>query len=244
MKAYALIRETFRRKASIRIVHASWLGIYATIFLFPLPPEAWHWGPFLFGWSGCLLPLLLSEGIFGDDIASGRIRLVVTEPVRPSELYLYRLLGLSLQGLAHFLAVGGSILLLHHFTGRGDIGHFGLWLLVSWLIFNTWAALSTSLSVVLRRAHNSMLLFVITVGVFLLLSLLTSFFPKSMGVNVLHAVVRYTCPPVELLGSTASGKFSLLQGLGSATCSLVLTALYGAAGIILLDRREFKYIAD
>ncbi len=244
MKAYVLITETFRRKASIRIVHASWFGIYGTIFLFPFTPETWHWGPFLFGWAGCLLPLLLSEGIFGDDIASGRIRLLVTEPIRPRELYFWRFLGLSLQAAVHIWLAGALILLLQRLTGRGSVDRFVVWILASWLLFNVWSAVSTSLSVVLRRAHNSMILFVATVGVFLSLSLLTSFFPKSTGVQVLREVVRYTCPPAELLGSTAAGKFSLLQGLGSVVHSVMLTALYGAAGIVLLGRREFKFVAD
>jgi ABC-type transport system involved in multi-copper enzyme maturation permease subunit len=244
VKAYELMTETFRRKASIRIVHASWLGIYATIFLFPFGPEMWHWGPFLFGWSGCLLPLLLSEGIFGDDIASGRIRLLVTEPIRPRELYFWRFLGLSLQAAIHIWLVGALILLLQRLTGRGSVDRFVVWMLAAWLLFNVWAALSTSLSVVLRRAHNSMILFIVTAGVFLVLSMLTSFFPKSTGVHVLLGVVRYTCPPVELLGSTAAGKFGLWQGLGSVTYSVMLTALYGMAGIVLLGRREFKYVAD
>jgi hypothetical protein len=244
MKAYAIIAETFRHKASIRIVHASWLGIYAMIFLFPFPPEAWNWGPFVFGWSGCLLPLLLSEGIFGDDIASGRIRLLVTEPIRPVELYGYRFVGLSLQGAVHFLAVGAVILPLHQLTGRGSVEHFVAWVLAAWLLFNAWAALSTSLSVVLRRAHNSMLLFILTVAVFFLLSLLTSFFPQSIGVKVLLGITRYTCPPVELLGSMALGKLGPWWGFGSITLSLILTALYGLAGVVLLGRREFKYVAD
>jgi ABC-type transport system involved in multi-copper enzyme maturation permease subunit len=244
VKAYALILETFRRKASIRLVHLSWLGIYAVIFLIPMPPEGWHWGMFLFGWSGCLLPLLLSEGILGDDIASGRIRLLVTEPLRPWELYLYRFLGLSLQAALHILLAGALILLLHRLTGRGSVGHFAGFMLVTWLLFNVWAALSTSLSVVFKRAHNSMLLFIVTAAVFFLLSMLMSFFPKSAAVHVLLRVVRYTCPPVELLGSTASGVFSLLPGLGSIAHSLLLTILYGAAGILLLGRREFKFVAD
>lgn len=244
MKAYALITETFLRKGSVRFVHLSWLGIYAAIFLIPMPPEAWQWGPFVFGWSGCLLPLLLSEGIFGDDIASGRIRLLVTEPIRPAELYIYRFLGLSLQGAVHFLAVGGLVLLLHRLTHRGSVDHFMVWVLAGWLLFNTWAALSTSLSVVLKRAHNSMLLFIVTAAVFFLVSVLTSFFPKSIAVEMLLGVVRYTCPPVELLVKTVIGKFGLWQGLGSITYSLALTVLYGAAGIVLLGRREFKYVAD
>ena len=136
------------------------------------------------------------------------------------------------------------ILLLHRLTGRGSVDHFPAWVLAGWLLFNTWAALSTSLSVVLKRAHNSMLLFIVTAAVFFLVSMLTSFFPKSIAVEILLGVVRFTCPPVELLVKTAIGKFGLWQGLGSITYSLVLTVLYGAAGIVLLGKREFKYVAD
>jgi ABC-type transport system involved in multi-copper enzyme maturation permease subunit len=244
MKAYALISETFRRKASIRIVHLAWLAIYALIFLFPFTPEIWYWGPFPFGWGGCLLPLMLSEGIFGDDIASGRIRLLVTEPIRPSELYGYRCLGLSLQGAVHLLAAGALILLLHSLTGRGSIKHFAAWLFASWLIFNAWTALSTSLSVVFKRAHNSMLLFVVTAAVIFMLSFLTSFFPRSPGVHALLGVLRYTGPPVELLVKTGSGQCSLLQGMGNIAHSLILTAFYGMVGVMLLSRREFKGATD
>ncbi|MBM4027080.1 MAG: hypothetical protein FJ280_17000 [Planctomycetes bacterium] len=244
VKAYALITETSRRRASIRLVHLSWLGTYAMIFLIPMPPEAWRWGAFLFGWSGCLLPLLLSDGIFGDDVASGRIRLLVTEPIRSWELYLYRFLGLSLQAALHILLAGALILLLHGLSGRGSVDRFGVWMLASWLIFNAWTALSTSLSVVVRRSHNSMLLFITAALVFLVLSFLLSFFPENPGTKAYLAVLRYTCPPVELLGKIGVGKCSLPAGVANVACSLTLTALYGAVGIVLLGRREFKFVVD
>ncbi len=244
MKAYAMVRETFLRKRSIRLVHLSWLGTYALIFLIPFPPETWHWGAFLFGWSGCLLPLLLSEGILGDDIASGRICLLVTEPIRPVELYGYRLLGLSLQGAAHLLAVGALILLLHQLTGRGSVDHLVPWMLATWLIFNTWTALSTSLSVVLRRAHNSMLLFIVTVAAFFVVSTLQALFPKSGAAQVLLGALRYVGPPVELLAKVGLGQCSLWRGFANISHSLLLTALYGTAGIILLGRREFMAARD
>ena len=158
MKAHALIAETFLRKRSILLVHLAWLGGYAPLFLIPFPPGTWQWGGFLFGWSGCALALVLSSGIFGNDIASGRIRLLVTEPVRLWELYLYRFLGQSLQAAVHLLLAGALVLLLHGLTGRGEIDRFVLWLLASWLIFNAWAALSTSVSVVVSRENNSLLL--------------------------------------------------------------------------------------
>ncbi len=244
MKAYALMVETFLRKPGIRVVHLSWLGVYPLLFLFPLAPEVWRWGAFLFGWSGCLLPLLLSEGILGDDIASGRIRLLVTEPIRPVELYLYRFLGLSLQGAAHLLAAGAVILLLHALTGGGSIEHFAAWMLASWLIFNAWTAMLTSLSVVAKRAHNSMLAFVGFCLVFCVLSFLMTSFPESRGTKIYLAVLRYTGPPVELLLQVGAGMCSLARGLGHVGYSLLLTVLYGAIGIVLLSRREFKCATD
>jgi ABC-type transport system involved in multi-copper enzyme maturation permease subunit len=244
VKAYELIMETFRRRANIRLVHLSWFGTYALLFLIPMPPEAWLWGAFLFAWSGCLLPLLLSDGIFGDDIASGRIRLLVTEPIRTWELYLYRFLGLSLQAAVHLWLAGALILLLQRLTGHGSADHFAVWMLASWLLFNVWAALSTSLSVVLRRSHNSMFLFIITAGFFLVASFLIAFFPENPGTRAYLAALRYTGPPVELLSKMGLGKAGLCGSVASVAHSLLLTALYGAAGIVLLSRREFKYVAD
>jgi len=244
MKAYVLISETFLRKTSLRLVHLGWLLAYPLIFLMPSLPETWQWGGLVFAWSGCLLPLILSAGIFGDDIASGRIRLVATEPIRLSELYIYRFLGLSLQAAAHLLAVGALILLLHWLTGRGSLDRFAAWMLASWLIFNTWAALSTSLSVVVSRDHNSMTLVLATIILFFPLYMLLLFFEDSVGTKIYHAFVRYGCPPVEVLVGLGQGRYSLPGGVASVAHSLALTVLYGAAGIVLLNNREFKYAAD
>lgn len=244
MLAYALIIETFLRKASIRIVHVSWFAIYALIFLFPFEPEMWRWGFFLFGWSGCLLPLLLSEGIFGDDIASGRIRLLATKPMRPAQFYLYRFLGLSLQGAIHISAAGVLILALHGLTGRGSVERLGLWMVATWLIFNAWTALSTSLSIVVKRAHNSMLLFAAGGMVLFMLSFLASYFPKSIATDIFLGILRYTCPSVELLSEIGIGRCRLAGGLGNAGYSLMLTAVYCAVGIVLLSKREFKGATD
>jgi ABC-type transport system involved in multi-copper enzyme maturation permease subunit len=244
VKAYVLITETFRRKASIRIVHLAWLAAYAPMFLIPFRPNTWQWGAFMFAWSGCFMPLALSAGIFGDDIASGRIRMLFTEPIRPAELYVYRFLGLSLQGAVHLLAVAALILLLHRLTGRGDIDHFATWMLASWLIFNAWTALSTTVSVLVYREHNSMLLVLATIAVVFPLYMVLLFFEDSMGTKVYHEIVRYAGPPVELLVRMGRGKSSLPGGIASVAHSLMLTVVYGAGGIVLLGRREFKYVAD
>lgn len=244
MKAYELMKETLLRKTYIRIVHISWLAIYGFIFLIPFPPEAWHWGPFLFGWSGCLLPLLLSAGIFGDDIASGRISILITKPLWLGELYIYRLIGMSLQAFSHLVISGCVIFILYSVTGRGNINNLGLWVLSSWLIFNTWVALSTSLSVVVRRGNNSMLLFVATGFTFLITSFLVSFVPDHTVTAVLQVVLRYTCPPIELLVNFVSGKYGLVQNLGCVVHSLVLTVLYSIVGIIILSKRQFACVRD
>jgi ABC-type transport system involved in multi-copper enzyme maturation permease subunit len=244
MRAYELMKETLLRKTYIRIVHISWLAIYGLIFLIPFPPETWKWGPFLFAWSGCLLPLLLSAGIFGDDIASGRISILITKPLWLGELYIYRLMGMSLQAFVHLAISGCLILILHGATGRGNINNLGLWILLSWLIFNTWAALSTSLSVVVRRALNSMLLFVATGFTCFFLSFLVSFLPDHTSAVVLQVVLKYTCPPIELLVNLASGKYGLIQNLGCVVYSLVLTAFYSIVGIIILSKRQFTCVRD
>jgi ABC-type transport system involved in multi-copper enzyme maturation permease subunit len=244
VKAYALIAETFERKLRIRLVHLAWLAAYAPLFLIPFRPQTWQWGAFLFAWSGCFLPLALSAGVFGDDTASGRIRLLVTEPIRPAELYSYRLLGLSLQGALHLLVAGTLILVLHRLSGRGSVGHFAAWILVSWLIFNAWTALSTTVSVLVDREHNLTLVVLATVAMAFPLYMLMLFFENSVGTKIYHEIVRYAGPPVELLVRIGRGQCSLSAGVASVAHSLMLTALYGAAGIVLLGRREFKFVAE
>ena len=245
MRAYALIIETFRRKASVWVIHISWLVICGLFFLFPFKPEGgWQWGGFLFAWSGCLLPLLLSEGIFGDDIASGRIRLLAAKPMRPSEFYFYRLIGLSLQGAIHLVAAAALILALHRLTDRGSVKSLAAWILASWLIYNAWAALSTSVSVMVNREQNSMLVALATIGVVLPLYLLMLFFEGSIGTKVYHEIVRYAGPPVEFLVRMGLGRYGLLDGLGHAAHCVILTVLYGMIGVILLERREFTCVGD
>jgi len=244
MRAYELMKETLLRRIFIRIVHISWLAIYGLIFLIPFPQETWSWGPFLFAWSGCLLPLVISAGIFGDDIASGRISILVTKPFWLGELYLYRLIGISLQAFLHLIISGCVILLLHRITGRGNINNFGLWMLLSWLVFNTWAALSTSLSVVVKRGNNSMLLFVAAGFVCFFSSFLVSFLPDHISTVVLRIVLKYTCPPIELLVNLANGKYSLVKDFGCVLYSLVLTAIYSIVGITILSRRQFACVRD
>jgi hypothetical protein len=104
MRAYELIKETFCRKLYICFVHVSWLAFYGLVYTL-FRPEPEKFGRLIWICSGCFLPLLLSAGIIGDDIACGRIRVLMAKPFWLGELYVCRLVGLSLQAAVH-LALG------------------------------------------------------------------------------------------------------------------------------------------
>ena len=268
MRAYELIKETFLRKGFIRTVHISWLAIYGLLFLIPLPRgawQAWPWGLMLFYWSGCTLPLLISAGIIGDDIASGRISLIVTKPLWLGELYIYRFAGLSLQALVHLVIAGSMIFVLRTIVAgnaedldrwiaefknmgmiqnRSNIEHFGLWILSTWLIFNCWAALSTTLSTIVKRAQNSIVLFASTGFVYFFVVITMQLFPKHIITKTTTAFIRYACPPVELLFNLANGKFSLMRSFSCVMHSVLLIAIYGIIGIIVLSTRQFECARD
>ena len=198
----------------------------------------------LFGWSGCFLPLLISAGIFGDDIASGRISVLITKPMRVTEFYMSRIIGLSIQGGINISLSAGIILTLHRATGKGNINNFALWVLSSWLLFSTWAALSTSLSVVVKRTHNSMILGVAAVAAFFLVGYLPRFAPGHIVSKVVLPIIKYAFPPVELQIAFCTGSHRLFHVIGYITHALGLTVLYCIIGIILLSRREFRCERD
>lgn len=250
MRAYELIKETFSRKMYIWVVHVSWLILYCFFWVLFLEEEA-EFGQFLFIWGGFLLPIALSTGIFGDDIASGRICVLMTRPFWPGELYIYRLLGLSSQAVIHFILAGCVIYSVHMFMGKGTLEGLGIWLFSSCLLFIVCAALSTTLSVVVRRAFNSLLLFVAVASAFVIVSILSWYHDGETGTKVFTLMLRYAGPPFQLLSKLAEGgygkysliigQYKLIKGLACITHSLVLTVLYSIVGIILLSRRQFTY---
>ncbi len=249
MRAYELIKETFLRKTFIWVVHLSWLGIYVLFWLLFLPIGE-EVGMFIFLWGGFLLPLVLSTGIFGDDMASGRICVLATRPVWLGQLYLYRLLGLSLQGAVHLLLAGGLIFALDALLQPGSSSSLGLWLFSSWLLFNACAALSTSLSVVVKGAYNSLVLLLAMVIGFLLLDVLAGYWLERGAADAVRAVVRYAGPPVSLLNRLAKGEYGkyslgvskcdLLKTVACTVHCLILTTAYCLAGILILTRRQFS----
>jgi hypothetical protein len=248
IRAYELIRETFFRRTSIWVIHLVWFGIYGLFWLLLLPSNL-EAGQFLFLWGGFLLPLALSAGIIGDDISSGRICVLATRPFWLGQLYLYRLLGLSLQGAVHILLAGGLVFLLDTLLGEGSPNNLPVWLLSSWLLFNACAALSTTLSVVVGRSYNALLTFFGVVVVFLLLNVLAGYWLEYGAADTLRNIVRFVGLPFGLLMGLAKGdygKYSLsvgrydtAKGIACVVHCLILTTAYATAGILLLSQRQF-----
>jgi hypothetical protein len=253
MRAWELMKETFFRRTYIWIVHAVWLALYGGFWWFFLP-EMPEMGRFLFIWGGFFLALALSAGIFGDDIASGRICLLVTKPFWTGELYIYRLLGLSVQAAAHLVLAGVIILALHALTRKGNVDGLGIWLLATWLLFNTCAALSTSLSVIVGRAFNSLLLLVIIATGYFTMGLLMTYLRQEATSGVLWSFIRYPWPPFEMLYKFAAGEwgqyaltvgnYGVTKSVACVVHSLMLTLVYSIIGILLLSRREYSRVRD
>jgi ABC-type transport system involved in multi-copper enzyme maturation permease subunit len=253
MRAYELIKETFFRRTYIWGIHLVWLALYG-IYWWLFFPDLPVLGRFVLVWGGFLLALALSAGIFGDDIASGRIGVLVTKPFWSGQLYIYRMLGLSLQGAVHFLLTGCLLIILQHLTRRPNMNGLALWLLASWLLFNTCAALSTSLSVVVARAFNSLLLLIVTLTGYVIITLLMSELQGQSEPSMLQKFIQYACPPFELLQKFAGGehgqysltfgRFSITKTAACVVHSLMLTIAYSTIGIILLCRRDFSGARD
>lgn len=247
-QAYELIRETFYRKTFIWAVHVSGFAVYALFWLLFMPSDM-EAGFFLYFWGGFFLPLALSAGIFGDDIASGRISVLATRPVELRDLYLCRFVGLSLQGAVHLGLAGGGICLLDMVLGKGTPNTLGLWLVSSWLLFNTCAALSTTLSVLVRRSYNALLVLALVIFSYFLLDVLGGYWlDDALGASI-QALLRYGGPPFKLLQRVAHGdygkfslsvgRYSLAKSLACAVHCLILTSVYTVIGIQILTRRQF-----
>jgi hypothetical protein len=188
------------------------------------------------------------------DVASGRICVLATKPLRFGEFYIYRLLGLSLQGAVHLLLGGGMVFALDALLGRGTPNRLGLWLLAAWLLFNACAALSTSLSVVLKRAYNSLVVFLGVALFYLLLGVLAGYWLEQGTADFMRKLIRFAGPPFSLLHKMAQGeygKYSLTVGKYGFTrivaCTVhcaILTTVYATIGVLLLTRRQFSSQRD
>jgi ABC-type transport system involved in multi-copper enzyme maturation permease subunit len=236
MRAWELMKETFFRKNYIPAVHVLGALFYVLLGLLPIR-HSLELGAFLFIFSGCVLPLILSQGIFGDDIASGCIRVVLTKPMSFATPYAWRVAGLCLQCCLQ-LAAGSIVLLVIHYMGnKGSVSHLLRFNGLSLLMFGCLATLSTTLSTFINGGRNSL---VIIFGALVVVVLNKALAEVSGHVAVgVKGIIKYAMPPAELLwtaGNTGpSGKDVLLLCCHAAGLGLI----YAAIGISILSRREF-----
>ena len=239
-----LLKETFFRKRFIFIGHSALLFFYMALFFLPFPLD-FPWGGMILVASGILLPLLLTSGIFGNDIATGRIDFLVTKPISLSKIFLCRISGVILQGTLHIMFAGFLIWMMHSFfNDKGTLFNFKIFLFVSWLLFITFATLSISLSVLVEREYNTAIL-ILGSGFLLFLVLgLKNFFPEYILTKVLCTTVKYVFPPVELLSKMATGHNGMLHLMGYIIHAAGLAILYSTFGILMLRTKEFKRALD
>jgi len=227
MKACELIKETFLRRTFVWVVHLSWLVIYGLFWLLFLP-SGMEAGVFIFLWGGFFLPLALSAGIFGDDIASGRICVLATKPFWLGQFYIYRLLGLSLQGAVHLLLGGVIVFGLDALMGQGTPNS--------------------------KRAYNSLVLLLAVALFYLLLGVLASYWLEHGTADFMRKLIRFTGLPFNLLHgmakgeygkySLAVGKYGLTKTVACTVHCLILTTVYATIGVLLLTRRQFSSQRD
>jgi len=241
MVAWELVKETVLRRGFILLIHLVWCCPYAI-----LPLYEWRHDfilghiPFVLG--GLLLPAILSTGIFGNDMVSGRIFVLVMKPLRFSELYLWRWFGLTVQGFIHLLVAGVILVTVHHLGGHGSIAQIHIWLVLSLLLFSAVAALSTTLSIIVKRGDNVMFMIGILICAIVFNVFLVS--AQTKGTEIVGALIKYGLPSVEILFQCGAPDYAISQRLGAASYVLALTGLYGAIGIALLRYKEFKRQCD
>lgn len=237
MKAAVLMAETFWRRSFIRVVHVAILGFFAALFL--LPREVfgdWLWGGYIFGFGGLVLPLALATGIIGNDTSAGRFAQLLSSPVRFREIYLWRLAGLVVQGALHIAAAGLLILLLQAITGKGSVMDLGLWMLAGLLVFVPTAALTQTVSTFTPRSMNILLLVLAAIMALVMYNVL-----RAYDVPLRHSMEwtgRNLLPPVAgLVESLLEHRWRDFAWAG--VHGLGLTCAYAAAGILILNLRQY-----
>jgi ABC-type transport system involved in multi-copper enzyme maturation permease subunit len=239
MRLYELVKETVLREPLVLVAHLALFGLYIMLGLLPTR-GATQWGKPLFLLAGIFLPMLVTRGIFGDDIATGRITVLATEPMRFATLYLGRLAGVVAQCVVHLAVGSGIFLVISLALGKGSFVNFPLWLLGALCLFTAFAALSCTLSLIVKGSYNFMALLFGTAAFGLMVSLMG---PAATGLSgVLVRVVKYAFPPVQLLGAMCRGATPVEAALRCGHAAL-LAAVYATIGVIILNKREFRRTA-
>ncbi|MDI6450787.1 hypothetical protein [Anaerobaca lacustris] len=241
-----ILKETLMRRRAVRRLHLAYLGVYAVVYIALSavsssvdPPQ---WGMWLFAWSGCAFPVLLTVGLFGGDIASGRMMQLVTKPISLGTLYLFRVFGVYIQCVIHLSICYGSIFLVSAWTNTATAGNLGPWFVASLLIAPAWMTLSATVSTFVSRDFNVAVVFIGAIATFMVLQS-ADVVGAIMGFPAMSKAVEtigiYAVPSVVLLCRLAMRPCAATEGFVAVIHPMVMTVLYAAIGIGILNQREF-----
>ena len=239
-----VLKETVFRRRFIPMLHVLYLGVYIMIYaiFYLLPSETAQWELWLFVWSGCLFPILLTAGLYGDDIASGRVLQLVIKPISLGTLYLMRALGVFIQCIVHLAVCCFLVFIMYLITEQEVKGHLGLWFLASVLASLTWLMLSASFSTFLLREYNVIVVLVGSIVVFMLwqsASIVASIADWPAISKIADGILIYGVPPVALLFRLGMQKCSMAGGVAVTVHAVAMAVLYAIVGIVILTHREF-----
>jgi hypothetical protein len=146
------------------------------------------------------------------------------------------------------------VFLLDTLMGRGSPNRLGPWIFASWLLFNACAALSTSLSVVVKGSYNALLVLAIVVFTRYLVGILGGYWLEYGMAEAVKSLVRHVGLPFELLQglahgdydkySTNVGQYGLVKSVACTVHCVILTTTYAAIGILMLSKRQFTAQRD
>lgn len=241
-----IFKETLLRRRAIRRLHLAYPAVYAIVYIalsaVSSSADRPQWGLWLFAWSGCVFPVLLSVGLFGGDIASGRMMQLVTKPISWGTLYLLRVLGIYIQCAVHLSICYGSVFIADAWTNAAMAGSLGPWFLASLLIAPVWIALSATVSTFVSRDFNVAVVFIGAIAVFMVLqsadvlAAIAGIPPMSKAVE---KVGVYGMPSVVLLFKLATRPWTAPEGIIAVIHPVLMTAVYAWIGTGILNRREF-----
>jgi ABC-type transport system involved in multi-copper enzyme maturation permease subunit len=239
-----VFKETVFRRRFIPMVHMLYMGVYITIYIifYLLPSETGQWELWLFIWSGCLFPVLLTAGLFGDDIASGRMLQLLIKPISLRTLYLMRVLGVFIQCVVHLAVCYLLLFIVYRITGQEAKGHLGLWFFASVLVSLTWLMLSASFSTFLLREYNIVMVLIGSIVVFMLwqsASTVAAITGWSALSKLVDGMMIYGMPPIALLFRLSMQKYSMAGSIAVTLHAVSMAALYAIVGIVILTHREF-----
>lgn len=238
MIPYAVVRETVTRKRTILVAHLILFCLYVAAPVVCVPVCA-----VAYAMIGVLLPLVLTNGLWGNDLSSGRVRVLAVTPAGVVRIHIWRLVGMVLQGMLQLVLATLVELAAQRVGGRtGPQEAYTLWIICAFMLFISMTAFSSTISVVVRGEHNGpliVLLLVVTIFGQEYLARADS----SVTTDILRRVfdiISFTFPPVMLLMRKAVAATSFAAIASGCMLALGQGVLYFLAGLFLLHFQEYR----